>query len=136
MKILERPEEMRAWSQNRRCAGETIGLVPTMGALHAGHESLMKQAVKFDDAVVVSIFVNPAQFAPHEDYDQYPRTFQQDVDIAESLGLHAVYAPKVSAMYPPRLRHLHRSRTTPRRPMRHNPSALFSRRRHRGNKTL
>ena len=101
MKIIETPEAMRLWSQERRCAGETIGLVPTMGALHTGHESLMKQAVKFDDVAVVSIFVNPAQFAPHEDYDQYPRTFEQDVDTAESLGLHAVYAPKASSMYPP-----------------------------------
>ncbi|MCH7910372.1 MAG: pantoate--beta-alanine ligase, partial [Candidatus Hydrogenedentes bacterium] len=73
--------------------------VPTMGALHAGHTSLIEASVSRDDATVVSIFVNPAQFAPHEDYDTYPRTFESDCEIVESLGVAVVYAPATKAMY-------------------------------------
>ncbi len=99
MKVIRSQAEMRQWSREQRAAGKTIGLVPTMGALHAGHASLIEASVAREDVTVVSIFVNPAQFAPHEDYDTYPRTFQSDCGIVESLGGAAVYAPTAKAMY-------------------------------------
>ncbi len=74
--------------------------VPTMGALHDGHLSLIKEAKKTGDPVVVSIFVNPAQFAPNEDYDKYPRNLEQDVAFATSVGADVVFAPSVETMYP------------------------------------
>lgn len=101
MIVIDTAEAMRKFSYDARCTGKTIGLVPTMGALHAGHESLMVESVRRDDLTVASIFVNPAQFAPHEDYDQYPRTFESDCEAAEAIGVDVVYAPKASGMYPP-----------------------------------
>lgn len=74
--------------------------VPTMGALHDGHLSLVKEAKKSGDPVVVSIFVNPAQFAPNEDYDTYPRNLEQDATFAEDVGADVVFAPSVETMYP------------------------------------
>lgn len=100
MKIIRDANEMRAWSREQRRAGKTIGLVPTMGALHEGHLSLLRASVAQNDATVISIFVNPAQFAPHEDFDSYPRTFETDCAAADVIGADAVYAPKASAMYP------------------------------------
>ena len=100
MKIIVTPDEMRAWSLARRCEGKTIGFVPTMGALHEGHGSLMREAVRRDGVAVLSIFVNPTQFAPSEDLDKYPRTFETDCRMAESIGVEAVYAPVASTMYP------------------------------------
>jgi len=100
MKILRHPDVMRAWSLGQRADGKTIGLVPTMGALHAGHIALVEASLAQCTATVVSIFVNPAQFAPHEDYDQYPRTFESDCRILEDLGVHAIYAPTPNTMYP------------------------------------
>ncbi|KAF9418396.1 pantothenate synthase [Podila epigama] len=80
---------------------KTVGFVPTMGALHDGHLGLVKTAKKECDAVVVSIFVNPAQFAPHEDLDQYPRSFDSDyASLAASKACSAILLPKVSEMYP------------------------------------
>ncbi|RSL33435.1 pantoate--beta-alanine ligase [Salibacterium salarium] len=78
----------------------SIGLVPTMGSLHAGHFSLIKEAKKNNDIVVVSIFVNPLQFGPDEDYDTYPRAFMMDEQYAEELGVDIVFAPTVQEMYP------------------------------------
>ena len=101
MEILTTPDAMRAWSLKQRCADKSIGFVPTMGALHEGHASLMRGAVAQDDVSVLSIFVNPAQFAPHEDLDKYPRTFETDCRMAEEIGIDAVYAPVASTMYPP-----------------------------------
>ena len=100
MQILETSADMRAWSLAQRCAGHSIGFVPTMGALHEGHASLMRAAVARDDVAVLSIFVNPTQFAPHEDLDKYPRTWETDLALSRDLGIHAVYAPTAGVMYP------------------------------------
>ena len=99
MIILDNAADMRAWCRQQRCAGKTIGFVPTMGALHEGHLSLMRAAAQDNDLAVASIFVNPTQFAPHEDFSKYPRTFDQDVAMCESAGVVAVYAPMAKTMY-------------------------------------
>src|SRR3954468_8183838 len=83
-----------------RSAGETIALVPTMGALHAGHLALVRRALRHADRVVVSIFVNPAQFAPHEDLGIYPRRFRRDIAALARDRVDLVWAPSVKAMYP------------------------------------
>lgn len=83
-----------------RSAGETIALVPTMGALHAGHLALVRRAASHADRVVVSIFVNPAQFAPHEDLASYPRRLQQDIAALARQQVDLVWAPSVDVMYP------------------------------------
>jgi len=101
MIVLRTPGEMRHWSLERRREGKTIGFVPTMGALHEGHLSLMREASKRDDAAVASIFVNPTQFGPNEDFSKYPRTFDEDCAKTEACGVAAVYAPAADAMYPP-----------------------------------
>ena len=80
--------------------GERIGLVPTMGALHAGHASLIRRAAAENDVVIVTIFVNPLQFGPREDVTRYPRTLRRDLALAESAGATAVFAPSVAEMYP------------------------------------
>ncbi len=97
--IIKSPRAMRQWTFEQRCAGRTVGLVPTMGGLHEGHASLMRESVSCNDVSVLSIFVNPAQFAPHEDFDRYPRTFEADLALAEGIGIDAVYAPTSSSMY-------------------------------------
>jgi pantoate--beta-alanine ligase len=104
MKIVTTVKDLRAqvaaWrAGNERLGGERVGLVPTMGALHAGHLSLVEEARKHAGRVVVSIFVNPAQFAPHEDFDRYPRDLQAD---AQKLGggTDLIFAPTVKEMYP------------------------------------
>src|SRR5690606_29743216 len=79
---------------------ERIALVPTMGALHEGHLALVRLAKKHADRVVVSIFVNPTQFAPHEDFDRYPRTLESDASMLEKEGVDAIYAPSINEMYP------------------------------------
>lgn len=100
MIVLRDALEMREWSLAQRAAGKRIGFVPTMGALHEGHASLMRAAAQRDDVGVLSIFVNPTQFAPHEDFDQYPRTWETDCAMAEATGIQAIYAPRASGMYP------------------------------------
>lgn len=99
MKVFRTADEMRAWSRTQRAAGKSIGFVPTMGALHEGHASLMRAAAERDDVSVLSIFVNPTQFAPNEDLDRYPRTWDADCALAEEVGMDAIYAPTASGMY-------------------------------------
>ena len=101
MRILQTVEELRAWSRAERCAGGRIGLVPTMGALHAGHASLIRAAAQAcPGRVVTSIFVNPTQFGPNEDYARYPRTFSADCELVERDGATVIFAPTVAEMYP------------------------------------
>lgn len=99
--LLTEIEATRAWVQERRRAGETVGLVPTMGALHAGHLSLAEAARRDCDHVVATVFVNPTQFAPSEDFDRYPRDLQSDAAKLGAVGVDVVFAPSVEAMYPP-----------------------------------
>lgn len=99
--VLRDPEAFRQWCQARRRAGQRLGLVPTMGALHAGHLSLAQLARQHADAVVVTIFVNPLQFGAHEDLDRYPRTLTSDCAQCAAAGVDAVFAPAAGLMYPP-----------------------------------
>ena len=92
---------MRDASRRWRHEGDEIGLVPTMGALHAGHLSLVDQACRENQRVVVSIFVNPIQFGPGEDYERYPRDPDRDGDLLGRAGVHAIYRPSAAEMYPP-----------------------------------
>ncbi len=100
MEILRAVEELRQWSRVNRRSGETIGLVPTMGALHAGHASLIRAAAASRGKVAVSIFVNPTQFGPNEDFARYPRTFDADCAIAQAEGANVIFAPSVEELYP------------------------------------
>jgi pantoate--beta-alanine ligase len=102
VKIVKSIAEMKALSALSRASGKTIGLVPTMGALHEGHVSLLTTARSRMDVTVVSIFVNPTQFAPNEDYGKYPRTFDADCAKAGAAGCDIVFAPGAAAMYPER----------------------------------
>jgi len=91
---------MRAWSHAERARGRRIGFVPTMGFLHEGHLRLMDRAKELADRVVVSIFVNPLQFGPKEDFKKYPRDLDRDRDLAEGRGADCLFVPEGSAMYP------------------------------------
>ncbi len=91
---------MQALAESVRAKGKTIGLVPTMGAIHEGHLRLVDIAVKKSDFVIASIFVNPAQFGPDEDFSKYPRAFKSDCEKLEKAGVKAVFHPSVSDMYP------------------------------------
>jgi pantoate--beta-alanine ligase len=104
MEIFRTVEELRGWSRSRRRAhdggAQRIGLVPTMGALHAGHVSLIRAARVASSDVAVSIFVNPTQFGPQEDFTRYPRSFEADCALAAAEGVDVVFAPAVEEMYP------------------------------------
>ena len=92
---------MAQTAQALRRNGQTIGFVPTMGALHEGHLSLVRAAQRHSDVVVVSVFVNPLQFGPHEDYRRYPRSPRRDLALLKAAGCNIVFAPAASEIYPP-----------------------------------
>ena len=98
--VAETLAEIRASIADSRKAGKTIGFVPTMGALHAGHVSLIERARSECDSVVVSIFVNPTQFGPNEDFQRYPRPRELDLKICGDAGADSVFYPSVDVMYP------------------------------------
>lgn len=98
-KVLRDKKAARAYVTAQQKAGKTIALVPTMGALHEGHASLMRQARPKADIVIVSVFVNPTQFGPNEDFAKYPRTFQDDLLVCEREKVDAVFAPQPKDMY-------------------------------------
>ena len=100
MKILRTVEEIKAFSAEMSKAGKSIGLVPTMGALHEGHLTLMREARKNCEVVIASVFVNPTQFGPNEDYEAYPRRFEEDCAKLETVGVDAVFHPEPEVMYP------------------------------------
>jgi pantoate--beta-alanine ligase len=100
LKIYTSIDEMRSASRAARQAGRRLGLVPTMGALHEGHLSLVRAARSSADIVAASIFVNPTQFGPNEDLAKYPRSFERDRDLLQSEGVELLFAPSVEEMYP------------------------------------
>ncbi len=100
MKRFQSAESQRRFSRDMRDEGKKIGFVPTMGAFHQGHLSLIEKARSQNDIVVVSIFVNPLQFGPEEDFDRYPRDLARDIDLCRAAGVDAVFQPDVGEMYP------------------------------------
>jgi pantoate--beta-alanine ligase len=100
MQVLSSVREMRAACRAIRSSGQSLGLVPTMGALHAGHIALVRAARAQCGIVAASIFVNPTQFGPNEDFAKYPRTFEQDCALLEQEGVALVFAPQPEEMYP------------------------------------
>ena len=98
--VLNKIDDIREKIKEYKKQGKTIALVPTMGCLHNGHKSLMEKAHSIADVTVISVFVNPIQFCPGEDYDRYPRTLEQDKIVAESAGVDIIFAPSVNEMYP------------------------------------
>ena len=99
MNTFHNPAELHAWCAAEKRLGRVIGLVPTMGCLHQGHLSLIRLAKERCDRVVVSIFVNPTQFAPNEDYDAYPRREQDDLALCQAEGADAVFLPRPADLY-------------------------------------
>ena len=100
MQIIERISEMQQWSEAERRGARRIALVPTMGFLHEGHLSLVRSAKQHTDRIVVSIFVNPAQFSPNEDFAAYPRDFERDRRLLERENIHVLFHPSVGEIYP------------------------------------
>lgn len=99
--LLRTVAELRALTDAMRASGSKVGLVPTMGALHDGHRSLMLEARRHANRVIVTIFVNPTQFGPDEDLDKYPAQLDKDLELCAGAGVEAVFAPERSEMYPP-----------------------------------
>ncbi len=102
MRVIEDVAEMRAEAAEMAARRVESGLVPTMGALHRGHASLIERSAAENDVTVVSVFVNPTQFMPGEDYETYPRTWEKDLDAAERAGADIVFHPTAEQMYPER----------------------------------
>ncbi len=102
LEIIEEPDALRRLLVHARRAGGRIGVVPTMGALHAGHQSLMKTARSECDALVVTIFVNPLQFGPQEDFSRYPRPLETDLRMCKEMGVDFVFHPNRELALSPR----------------------------------
>ena len=100
MKIIHNVKEMQEFSERLRLDGKTIALVPTMGFFHEGHLKLMEEGKKRADILMISIFINPAQFGVGEDFEKYPRDWQRDRDMAEGVGVDVLFAPSAADMYP------------------------------------
>lgn len=100
MELFTTAADLNAWSATQKRQGHRVALVPTMGYLHEGHLSLIREACKHCECVVVSIFVNPTQFAPNEDYDAYPHKEEDDIALCKAEGAAAVFLPQPSEMYP------------------------------------
>ena len=100
MKLISTIKDLKSLLDECRAAGKTVGLVPTMGALHQGHASLVERAVKENDVAVVSVFVNPTQFNDKNDLKNYPRTLEADCALLENIGADIAFAPSVEEMYP------------------------------------
>jgi pantoate--beta-alanine ligase len=100
METVKSIYEVKEYVKELRRKGKNIGFVPTMGYLHAGHLSLVKESVRRCDCTVVSIFVNPAQFAPNEDFNKYPRNIQRDIEVLEKEGVDLIFIPGDGEMYP------------------------------------
>ena len=100
MEVITRVAEMQARARQWRQEGKQVGFVPTMGYFHQGHLSLIRRAVQENDLAVVSVYVNPTQFGPQEDFHRYPRDLERDIRLAEEEGVHVLFAPSDAEMYP------------------------------------
>ena len=100
MQVIQTIKELKACLDEERSKGRTVGFVPTMGALHAGHASLVERSVKENDVTVVSVFLNPTQFNDKKDLERYPRTLEADCKLVEACGAQVVFAPSVEEVYP------------------------------------
>ena len=100
MNVINSVTEMQAFSEACRKQGKTIAFVPTMGYLHQGHARLMQEGRKLGDVLIVSIFVNPTQFGPEEDFEKYPRDWERDAQLCEAAGVDVIFAPPAEEMYP------------------------------------
>ncbi|WP_099351663.1 pantoate--beta-alanine ligase [Fredinandcohnia onubensis] len=103
MKVITSIKEMQQHIKTLKLEGKTVGFVPTMGYLHEGHLTLMNKARSENDVIAVSIFVNPLQFAPNEDFDSYPRDFERDSKLAENNGVDILFHPRTEDMYPTKM---------------------------------
>lgn len=101
MQVIQSVEQMQFEARRQRLAGQRIVLVPTMGGLHNGHLSLMSLARERGDLIIASVFVNPTQFGPNEDFNRYPRQLDEDVRLCGDQGVHIVFAPETAEIYPP-----------------------------------